>query len=70
MANVRRYMLIEKLPGGGRRISHPSGIVVVETLAQRREHRNGLVRQQRETAESLVVFDAENPEVRTVEVTR
>ena len=64
MANVRRYLLAEELPDGGRRISHPSGLVVIETRQQRRAHRAELAHAIHEAEAQLSGFDTRNPRVR------
>ena len=64
MADVRRRMVIKELPDGRRRITHPSGLVVIETVQQRRAYRAELVEAVREAKAQLTEFDVRNPTVK------
>jgi len=56
--NVQAEMTFKRLPDGAREITHPSGLVVVETRKQRLEQREYLARRAAEATRQLADFDA------------
>ena len=56
---LQNRITIRRLPDGGRQLTHPSGVVVVETAAHRQKVRAEIVRTIAEMQQSLQVFDAE-----------
>ena len=57
--NVQPEMTIRRLPDGARKITHPSGLVVVETRRQRLLWREYLARRAAVAAKQLADFDAQ-----------
>jgi hypothetical protein len=52
-------MTFKRLPDGGREITHPSGLVVIETAKQRQAQRAELVSAAAEAQQRIKDFDAE-----------
>ena len=57
--NVQPEMTFKRLPDGAREITHPSGLVVVETLRQRLQWREYLARRAAVATKQLADFDAQ-----------
>ena len=57
--NVQPEMTFKRLPDGAREITHPSGLVVVETLRQRAELRACLAGRAAVATKQLADFDAQ-----------
>jgi len=57
--NVQPEMTFKRLPDGAREITHPSGLVIVETLRQRVELRARLAKRAAGAVRQLADFDAQ-----------
>ena len=57
--NVQPEMTFKRLLDGAREITHPSGLVVVETLRQRLQWREYLARRAAVATKQLAGFDAQ-----------
>ena len=63
MASAIAGILIEPLPDGARRLTHPSGVVCVETAEDRENQRAEIVAEIAIRGEQLKAFDAEAVEI-------
>lgn len=61
----RGAILIATADDGTRRLKHPSGVEVTETLADQRAQRDQLLEDFQRAADAMVEFDREHPHLKT-----
>jgi len=63
MANIQAKITFRAMPDGAREITHPSGVKVIETRAQRQLQRAEMVRMTDDLMRQIVDFDIQEEKI-------